>query len=65
MGKPRKPPAPSAASGSIRKGKKGKGLLASMRQHPGATAMGLLSIVFCGVVSVWQPLGPEKFARLW
>lgn len=63
-----KAPAPAAAVASLKKARKGKGSslwTALLFKHPGAVGMGLLSLAFCVVISVWRPLTPEQFARQW
>ena len=68
MARPSKVPAPAAAVASLKKARKGKGssLWSSLLfKHPGVVGMGILSLAFCVVISIWRPLTPEQFARQW
>ncbi|GAB5037601.1 Hypothetical protein NocV09_09100060 [Nannochloropsis oceanica] len=57
----------AAVAASLKKVRMGKGSLWSslLLKYPGAVVMGLLSLAFCVVISLWQPLSPEQFARQW
>lgn len=66
MTRPSKGPSAAVVT-SLKKVRKGKGSLWSslLLKYPGAVVMGLLSLAFCVVITLWRPLTPEQFARQW
>jgi len=66
MARPSKVPPAAAPIAFLKRKSKGSSLWSSLFfKRPGLVAMGILSLAFCVVISVWRPLTPEQFARQW